>query len=76
MTLLTVKEVAERLRVSPACVYALVTNGQLPAVRIGIRRGVIRFTDEDLQDFINAARSKPAQPPPSRPRRVLKRIVL
>ena len=57
MNVLTVKEVAERLKVSQACVYALVAQGRLPAVRIGVGRGVIRFNEEDFLEFLEAART-------------------
>lgn len=35
MNLLTVSEVATALRVNPRTVYRLITNGELPARRIG-----------------------------------------
>jgi len=62
MNVLTVKEVAERLKVSQACIYQLVAEGLLPAVRIGIGRGVIRFTEEDLQTFMTDSRTCPPKP--------------
>ena len=35
--MLTIEEVAERLRVSPAQVRAMIRRGELPAVKIGSR---------------------------------------
>lgn len=57
MRLLRVREVQERLRVSRACVYALIDSGQLPSVRIGIGRGTIRVDLNDLEAFVAARRT-------------------
>ena len=63
MNVLTVKECAEKLRVSQGTVYALVAQAILPAVRIGgFGRGTIRILESDLQDFIQNSRTK-ARPP-------------
>ena len=49
-------------------VYSLVEHGLLPAVRIGIGRGVLRFTDEDIDRFIQNCRSpKRRREPATRP---------
>ena len=48
--LLTVKEVAKRLRVCTATVYAHVSAGTLPCVRIG---GMIRITRGDLERLLD-----------------------
>ena len=56
MALLTVKEVAERLNVSPACVYQLVAEHKIAHVRIGCGRGAIRITESDLQAFLQGCR--------------------
>lgn len=47
--LLTVKDLAERLRVKPRTVYALVEEGAIRCVRIG---SLIRFEPEAVIDFI------------------------
>ena len=52
MTLLKVKEVVERLKVSQACVYQLISERRLANVRIGCGRGAIRIAEEDLQAFL------------------------
>jgi excisionase family DNA binding protein len=46
---LTVKEVAEQLRVSPQTVGRLIASGDLTAYRL---RGVYRITPEDLQQML------------------------
>ena len=58
--LLTVPEAADRLRVSVQTVYALASQGRLPAVRIGTGRGVVRICEEDLQAYIASCRRRPA----------------
>jgi excisionase family DNA binding protein len=68
MKILTVKEVAEFLRVSEGCVYSLAAQGVLPSVRIGVGRGVIRFQEEDVSAFIQNCRSpRRRREPASRP---------
>ena len=49
MTLLTVVEAAERLRVCKSTVYNLLQSGDLPAVRI---RAAWRISDKDLEDYL------------------------
>ena len=47
--LLTVREVAERLRVCRATVYAMVERGELPHIRVGV---TVRVSPTDLAAFI------------------------
>lgn len=54
--LLTVKDVAQRLNVSQSCIYQLVETGKIPHHRIGVGRGAIRFTEDDLADYLQNAR--------------------
>jgi excisionase family DNA binding protein len=56
--MLNVREVAERLRVSATCVYQLIEQGKLACHRIGIGRGAIRVSAEDLEEFIDGCREK------------------
>jgi excisionase family DNA binding protein len=58
MNLLTVDQVKDRLAVSKQSIYLLAAQGLLPCIRIGTRRGVIRFTEEDVEKFIDHCRSK------------------
>ena len=53
MTLLRVKEVVERLKVSQACVYQLIAERKIANVRIGCGRGAIRIAEEDLRVFLD-----------------------
>jgi excisionase family DNA binding protein len=55
---LTVRQVAERLSVSRATVYGLVSSGALVCSRIGVGRGTIRISENELERFIETA-SKP-----------------
>lgn len=59
--LLTVKEVAERLKVSASCIYQLVESGRLAHHRIGIGRGAIRFSENDLDEFLKKSREQARQ---------------
>lgn len=52
LKLLTVAEVAQLLRLSPATIYALVRRGQLTACRIGVGRGVIRIEENELDRYL------------------------
>jgi len=54
--LLTVTEVADRLRVSCTCVYQLVKRGRLACHRIGLGRGAIRISVDDLLAYVEQCR--------------------
>lgn len=47
--LLTVEDVAERLRVSKKTVYGWLRSGELRSIRLG---GLWRISEEDLAQFI------------------------
>lgn len=49
MTLLTVKDVAIRLHVKEKTIYAWVSQGKIPAVKIN---GVIRFDDKEIEAWL------------------------
>jgi excisionase family DNA binding protein len=53
MSFLTVKEAANRLRVSQATVYTLCANGRLTHVRLGTGRGTIRIPEEQLDVLVS-----------------------
>jgi len=53
--MLTVREVAERLRVSPATVYRWVRRGKLEALQMD---GTIRVEEEALNEFIKKAKER------------------
>jgi len=53
--LMTVHEVAERLRVSPPTVYRRIAAGELPAVRLGAGpRAPLRVDDQELRAWLYA----------------------
>lgn len=76
----TVMEIAKRLRISPALAYALVEAGKMPHYRIGLGRGSIRVSEEQLARFLNECEEKIAEPhrpaPPVKPRLTLRHINL
>lgn len=49
--MLTVKEVAAILNISPGLVYALVSQGMIEHERFGTGRGTIRITEEALNAY-------------------------
>lgn len=55
--LLKPAEVIERLGVSRAWLYAAANSGRIPCVRLGGDRGPVRFPAEDLERWIEQARS-------------------
>ncbi len=59
MELMTVKEVARRLRVSASLVYQLVDSGKLACHRIGNGRGAIRIRPDDVADDLQPCREEP-----------------
>ena len=49
--MLTVREAAERLGVSQALIYALVSARKIRHERHGLRRGAIRIPDDALDEY-------------------------
>ncbi len=54
--MLTVADVACRLKCSLALVYALCSEGKLPHHRLGLGRGTIRISEEQFAEFLQAAK--------------------
>ena len=52
--MMTVPEVALRLRIAVSTVYALVEAGKLGAFRIGPHEGAIRVSNDQLQTYLDA----------------------
>jgi excisionase family DNA binding protein len=50
---LSVRELADRLRVAPGTVYRLVRNGQLPFVRLGGPGSSLRFSARELERWLS-----------------------
>jgi excisionase family DNA binding protein len=59
---MTVRETAKRLEVSQSTIYALVAAGRLRCVRHGLKRGVIRITEQQLADYMDGAQPKVEAP--------------
>lgn len=72
---MTVKQAAERLEVSPATVYALVSAGKLRCYRVGMGRGRIRIANEHIAEYLDEVETISVRPtPPTEPRPILKHI--
>ncbi|MCA9073983.1 MAG: helix-turn-helix domain-containing protein [Planctomycetaceae bacterium] len=67
--MLTVQDVAQRLRVSPQIVYALIAKGRLVAHRIGLGRGTIRVEEAELRRYLDTCKQQHAPQPASRSRK-------
>ncbi len=69
--LLSVQQVADRLQVSPSCVYQLIDSGKLSHHRIGVARGTIRVSEDDLTTYLEDSRTESANEklPEPRPKR-------
>ncbi|EKK02932.1 protein containing Excisionase/Xis, DNA-binding domain protein [Rhodopirellula baltica SH28] len=62
MTLYTVKEAAEFLKVSPSLVYQITQRGDLPSYQIGSCR---RISEADLLEYLESRRKEPLPKPQS-----------
>jgi excisionase family DNA binding protein len=65
--LLTVRDVAHRLRLSIASVYVMIRQGTLIAHRLGGRNGAIRIRPEDLEVFLQSTEIVAASPKMKQP---------
>lgn len=54
--MMTVKQASERLNVSVATVYALVSAGKLACHRVGVGKGRIRITESDIEAYLSLCR--------------------
>ena len=70
--MMTVKQASERLNVSVATVYALVSAGKLACHRVGVGRGRIRITESDIDAYLSLCRQDTiaASPPRTTPRKL------
>lgn len=60
---MTVAAVASRLEVSAYTVYSLISTGRLACHRVGTGRGVLRITEQQLQDYLEASEQKARRTP-------------
>ena len=67
--LFTVEQAAEQLQVSKSMIYALVDGGKLACHRIGMGRGTIRFSEDDLKLYLDSIRHGTWEPKPKVKRR-------
>lgn len=74
MNYFTPKEIAATLKVSVSTVYGLVETGKLSTHRIGVGRGAIRVSEEDLIAFLAASRTESRNGPLRRQRPKLKHL--
>jgi excisionase family DNA binding protein len=58
--LLTIKELAEQLRIKPSTLYAWASQSKIPCIRM---HGLIRFRSEDIEGWLSGfAKKRPALP--------------
>ena len=58
MEMFTISEVAKKLNVSKSVIYLLVNQKKLGSHRIGVGRGTIRISNEDLTAYLQEAKSE------------------
>jgi excisionase family DNA binding protein len=68
---MNVRDAAKRLEVSTSMVYALCAEGRLPHVRVGLARGTIRISEEDLRIFLERCRTDQPTPSKGQPKRII-----
>jgi excisionase family DNA binding protein len=71
---MTVRQAAARLEVCQATVYALIAAGKLRCLRVGLKRGCIRITEDHISEYLRGAESRPCAPPPAPPARRFRHI--
>jgi excisionase family DNA binding protein len=54
-TLLTVRDLARRWKVSASNIYNLVESRKLRCFRIGVGRGAIRFSEDHVREFLESS---------------------
>ena len=72
--MLSVRDVATKLGVSSALIYALVAEGKLVCYRIGLGRGAIRFNDADVDAYLASCRVEGEERMPCPPSPRLKHL--
>ena len=69
--LYTVAEMAQKLRVNPATVYALCNAKKLAHTRVGAGRGAIRISDEAINNYLQTNTAGPALRSPAAAQTIL-----
>ena len=64
--MLSVKETARWLNVSPSTVYGLINSGELKCHRVGVGRGVIRISEAAISDYLDSCTAGTRRPAPPR----------
>ena len=64
--MLSVKETARWLNVSPSTVYGLINSGELKCHRVGVGRGVIRISEAAISDYLDSCAAGTRRPAPPR----------
>ena len=72
--MLTVKQVAEKLGVSPTTVYGLCQRRKLRHLRVGLGRGAVRVDEKDLDEYLEGASVGPERIQPAPPRQRFKHL--
>ena len=67
---MTVREAAKRLEVSVSTIYALCAKGLMPHSRVGLGRGVVRISEDDLKVFLESCRADHPAPAKGLPKRI------
>ena len=60
--LLKPRQLAERLNVSLSTVYSLVETGRIACHRIGVGRGAVRVSEEQLAEYLESTRRETREP--------------
>jgi len=66
MTLLTIRDVSERLRIKRSTLYAWAEQGCIPHLKLG---RLIRFDPDEIESWLQTHRQDPAPEPTPRKRR-------
>jgi excisionase family DNA binding protein len=61
-----IRDVAKRLDVSESLVRGLLRTGRLKGYRHGLKRGIWRISEDQLQEYMHGAESVPPQAPTPR----------
>lgn len=60
--LLKPRQLAERLNVSLSTVYGLIETGKIACHRIGVGRGAVRVSEEQLAEYLESTKRERREP--------------